>query len=565
MIFNRLPKALTGLSLLVATATSGCATGVADDAPTAVASETAELTTNWWQNERERRLEALEAHLQANDADFKSYMYTPSGNVGIPVVLFRLFPEVFPDVFMPPEAKLAHVGMGPDLLDPSRVMPRGLGFAPARDAIQTPAGAVNLNVVAYTCAACHSGSYTDEAGQEHLLVGAPSPTFDFNGYRGLISIMLQKGLADGRFTAQTFVDALNAKPMGWLYNDPSMLQQEAIERQIFNMGAQAILDGIVASAQAGTARIMGTIGKTAYETPEAGQMLYMRHPGHMDAMTGFNSLVADPAKLTEEQLHAILPKEPSFSDYMYVWKQGERSASKWGNDVPSAVHANSFAALGMVGDPHGTLIENTIANTRFTMELPSAPYPFEVERDAAARGGEIFEALCADCHAPGNANTMSPEETGTDPWRARVFTPPIAAGLRIAARIACSDPVACFLPDGSALPDDQVLRITGGYAAIPLDGIWARAPYLHNGSVPTLRALLTGDRPETFFRGNTTYDQENVGYTWDAATRLTAAEFDTRLPGSANTGHIGEAFYGDVDFATDARALEDLLEYMKTL
>src|SRR6185503_14713986 len=57
-------------------------------------------------------------------------------------------------------------------------------------------------------------------------------------------------------------------------------------------------------------------------------------------------------------------------------------------------------------------------------------------------------------------------------------------------------------------------RKTFGYANAPLDGIWLRAPYLHNGSVPTLRALLdpAKDRPKTFHRGYDVYDFESAGW-----------------------------------------------------
>ncbi len=51
-------------------------------------------------------------------------------------------------------------------------------------------------------------------------------------------------------------------------------------------------------------------------------------------------------------------------------------------------------------------------------------------------------------------------------------------------------------------------RKTFGYANMPLDGLWLRAPYLHNGSVPTLRDLLESRtaRPATFYRGDDVYD-----------------------------------------------------------
>src|SRR4029453_10556673 len=60
-------------------------------------------------------------------------------------------------------------------------------------------------------------------------------------------------------------------------------------------------------------------------------------------------------------------------------------------------------------------------------------------------------------------------------------------------------------------------RKTRGYANQPLDGIWARAPYLHNGSVPTLRYLLEPPekRPGEFFRGYDVFDATKVGFVSD--------------------------------------------------
>jgi len=55
---------------------------------------------------------------------------------------------------------------------------------------------------------------------------------------------------------------------------------------------------------------------------------------------------------------------------------------------------------------------------------------------------------------------------------------------------------------------------TEGYSSMPLDGVWLRAPYLHNGSVPTLRDLLMPpqDRPTIFYRGYDVYDYEDLGF-----------------------------------------------------
>ena len=96
---------------------------------------------------------------------------------------------------------------------------------------------------------------------------------------------------------------------------------------------------------------------------------------------------------------------------------------------------------------------------------------------------------------------------------------------------------------------------------MPLDGLWLRAPYLHNGSVANLRELLEPEekRAKTFYRGNDLFDQVNVGYN----TNLPSARhigwlLDTRVRGNGNQGHT----YGVELSGPDKEAL---LEYLKTL
>jgi len=104
------------------------------------------------------------------------------------------------------------------------------------------------------------------------------------------------------------------------------------------------------------------------------------------------------------------------------------------------------------------------------------------------------------------------------------------------------------------------------YKARPLDGIWATAPYLHNGSVPNLAELLKPEnqRPSKFFVGTRYYDPKNVGFT--TLQTPGATEFDTSKPGNRNTGHgpYRPRGGGDPHVFTDAERAA-LLEYLKTL
>ena len=99
------------------------------------------------------------------------------------------------------------------------------------------------------------------------------------------------------------------------------------------------------------------------------------------------------------------------------------------------------------------------------------------------------------------------------------------------------------------------------YIARPLPGVWATAPFLHNGSVPNLDQLLrpAEERDEKFCVGSREFNPELVGFdTGDADKCDGAFLFDTTLPGNSNAGHV----YGT---KLDDKGRKDLIEYLKQL
>jgi hypothetical protein len=99
---------------------------------------------------------------------------------------------------------------------------------------------------------------------------------------------------------------------------------------------------------------------------------------------------------------------------------------------------------------------------------------------------------------------------------------------------------------------------------MPLDGIWLRAPYLHNGSVPSMRDLLEpgARRPKAFCRGYDVYDPRRLGFVADVCEEGSRRyfRFDTTAPGNGNAGHEGKA-YG-TEMPDDEKTA--LVEYLKT-
>jgi hypothetical protein len=124
---------------------------------------------------------------------------------------------------------------------------------------------------------------------------------------------------------------------------------------------------------------------------------------------------------------------------------------------------------------------------------------------------------------------------------------------------ALRDKMNGFRPDGVRAPHQ--------YKARPLNGIWATPPYLHNGSVPNLYALLSPvpERPKTFYLGNREYDPVNVGYRTEEFP--SGFKLDTSIRGNSNFGHeynngSGKGIIGPLLTPDERRAL---IEYLKTL
>jgi mono/diheme cytochrome c family protein len=187
-------------------------------------------------------------------------------------------------------------------------------------------------------------------------------------------------------------------------------------------------------------------------------------------------------------------------------------------------------------------------------------YPWAIDTQLAGRGREVFSTHCARCHGRYGAERSYPErlvdveDIGTDPVRANL-------SVEFKRHIGQS-----WLGEYGKTR----LRIERkAYVAPPLDGIWATAPYLHNGSVPTLWHILNPDkRPAVWLRTEDGYDKARAGLEVQEFERVPASAktgqerrlyYQTRLHGLSNRGHrypakgLSEA---------DTRAL---LEYLKTL
>ena len=199
----------------------------------------------------------------------------------------------------------------------------------------------------------------------------------------------------------------------------------------------------------------------------------------------------------------------------------------------------------------------------YLSSLRAPEFEGEIDSKLAEQGRAVFESNCAQCHGtygsePTYPNRRVPmDELGTDPVRLTALT---VEGRRKYAR-------SWFAHAGE--PDEQSTVLDpDGYVAPPLDGVWASAPYFHNGSVPTLWHVLNpGQRPTLWRPVSENMDAKKIGLTVEVVDAIPGEQrdpairrsyFDTRKFGKSNSGHDYPDTLSDEEKVA-------VLEYLKTL
>ncbi|QDT08843.1 hypothetical protein [Stieleria marina] len=190
-------------------------------------------------------------------------------------------------------------------------------------------------------------------------------------------------------------------------------------------------------------------------------------------------------------------------------------------------------------------------------------YAGAVDAKLAEQGRGLFNQTCSDCHGTYGKDGIYPnrripiDEIATDPVR--------LTALSVSGRELYSN---SWFANAGQVDEQETVVDPDGYVAPPLDGVWASAPYFHNGSVPTLWGVLNpAERPTVWRRVVEAMDAEKFGLTVESVPKAPLTEpdkavrrtyFDTRRFGKSNAGHD----FPDQLSDGDKRAV---LEYLKTL
>ena len=477
---------------------------------------------------------SVEVHsIDENDPVWR-FRYVDTGTefrAGIPYWIFRIMPKIFPEEFQ--GQGYEHFGFTEDdhRYYSKRPVPRGMSLGDTSLRSQLLQIRFSLKRVSINCSGCHQAEYIDSKGERVLQPGMPNHSADLQAFKRFFGTAFQSP----KFEVGRVIREINAALLE--EGRPPLIFRETL-----------IYAGLVQAMKQIT---QVAPGAWMDSRPDNG-------PGRIDP---FNAVKFEVLGVPDDRTVATL-------DFPSVWNQ--RAAIRpWhhfdGNTDDSS--ARNYGSVIGVGGVAPAVNKEIVSKTgKWLDEFPSPRYPFTKPDSAAiARGFDVFKQTCASCHGvfDRDKNDLSEREkwplymsidlgVGTDPERWKAFLPATAEALN---RFGFNNnlwPRQAFR--GSADP--------GGYLCGPLDGIWARAPYLHNGSVPNIAELLQppAERVKVFYRGNRHYDEAKLGFVSDQPTegRRALFKYDTSLIGNSNAGH---------DYGTNLNAAQrvDLIAYLKTL
>jgi hypothetical protein len=446
---------------------------------------------------------------------------------GLPILVFKALPVMFRDQLGPTGYR--RVG----LLYESEKADLPIGMS--RRVVS------GVERVWLNCAVCHVGTYrVNLTDRPKYLYGAPSNNLRV---QDLIKFFLTVA-NDPRFSADNLIEAIDSAEVGGNLN--------FVERLIYRY------------------IVFPRVQKALMRLSQQLQFIHRQKdwgPGRVDTFNPYKAIQFNfpmgPDQITETELNGS-------ADFPSIWQQRPRDGLQlhWDGNNTSVDERNLSAALG-AGVTPVTVDRAAIKRVRawiWDLPAPAFPVPSAIDQSKVEHGRQLYAEHCAACHGMKDASgrydydtnhyprlgkVVDLDQIGTDRGRWASYTQNFSAAQNT-------------LYAGYPWRFSH-FRKTAGYANQPLDGIWARSPYLHNGSVPTLRDLLepAANRPKCWYRGSDILDITKVGYRTDSceAAPENMFPYDTTVVGNKNSGHEGRVYGTDLPSADK----DAIVEYMKTL
>jgi|GEM_PF-4767129 len=409
-------------------------------------------------SEMRLRQDALVTYVSDHESEVKSFMDYSNGIAGTPLILFRVFPYLFPEIWGEP-------GSGRDSFDfaslgpvnprmPDSPFPFGFGWSredPVDDYPELTSGTPAprtapleaFRQVNITCGGCHSQFIRSKKDAEpKLIIGGTNPQKNFFLFLAklgmtakhpnytpekVLAVVKEKYEAHGAdwfFSRGTNPPADAAKLRAVVERDYKKLMTEgdiAVKRvggQLVEKGTIAGLlalstfgseDGKGAPGQASKAPISQLNGSfSAYGVARLlgfvsalkGQLLKEYVAANPDIAAGSPAFNAGLGAFMQQEIpKRMVTFSPARTDIPPVWGQGKKQATQWDGTITQPLLRNLAASFASVLDARVLDVPQSIDAAKLLKELPAPPYPFAIDRSRSERGRGLYKAYCSSCHS----------------------------------------------------------------------------------------------------------------------------------------------------------------------
>lgn len=298
------------------------------------------------------------------------------------------------------------------------------------------------------------------------------------------------------------------------------------------------------------AEVLAAAIRTQVQGPTPAQKIAEVMASHRDPLT--LEFRADTTYFSVPSI--VIPEDPPA---LWISKKRKALAVNAMRQGSFLKHITATSLITLKDSAEARMINNHAKDVwAYIKKLEAPKYPLPVDENLATKGKNIYLQTCSRCHGTYDKDEYYPNKLipgsiiGTDSlmWKYFIKYPEFADWYN-KSWFAESEPRSFTKPQP-------------GYVPPPLDGVWITAPYLHNGSLPTIEMVLNSKIRPKYWKRNFNkeeYDYEKLGWKYKTVNKPSGVKvYNTDIPGYGNYGH----YFGDKLTAAERKAV---IEYLKTL
>lgn len=499
-------------------------------------------------------------------------------------------------------------GLLPNYINPNSPLP--IGITQSIDKSYAPMSGIN-------CASCHSSIISNNKNQFFLIDGAGSrfqiDVFIGEMLKSVVATLINPVEFEAffeRYQIRANINNISKEDTSSIQSLPEVVKTSYtsgdISKLINNTNIQNIQSGKTTTLTVGSypteqqlssragmyvylvKRFIYLFSLTKYGTNPSGSLVADSGPGRSNPWMPTKMMLAD--KYLHSKNSYKIVGGPINTPFM--WDTNRQHWIFLLGNTNSMLERHIAQGVALLSDFNPTTFDTTLSikniNTisQYVNKIQAPTWPEDIlgpiDTELANRGKEIFKEQCLSCHDPklNNQNTASAYynyiDAGTDPnyyngqiekidgkdLFSNIITPFMS---KIKSTIAINEHITDLSSyEYNRSPAVWKGPISNSIIAKPLMGVWATPPYLHNGSVPTIRDLLNPDymRPKSFYIGGFVYNSIDLGYTEDKALPY-VFEFKTNCEKCVGNSNMGHNYGVNLPFEDKSALIEFLKSYDK--